>query len=371
MYIGEKDFFKRDNKFENFLNDLENNKFDVFLWGAGQGADWVIRLLRSYHIEPIGIIDKDATKHGKSKMSVKIVSLEYVLDYRKERNIKVLIAAPKYEREIYHYITNFFDEKEIASFECELYCHFVRDIASYRAYLEKNQQQLLQLSNMFEDGLSKKTFDNVIMGRLTGDLSYFKEVCVDNQYFPCDIIQLSESESILDIGASIGDTLKDIVKTTNGKFNKIWCFEPEIKSVECLKKYINELGFSNIQVIQKGAWDKNITLCFQADYEHGASRIIEDINSDKTYIDVVRMDDLIKENITYIKMDIEGAELNAIKGAERIIKENKPTLAICVYHKNEDLLNITSSIKALVPEYKLYLRHHNVSGTETVLYAKL
>ena len=124
-------------------------------------------------------------------------------------------------------------------------------------------------------------------------------------------------------------------------------------------------------MIQKGAWDKNITLCFQADYEHGASRIIEDVNSDKTYIDVVRIDNLIKENITYIKMDIEGAELNAIKGAERIIKENKPTLAICVYHKNEDLLNIASAIKALVPEYKLYLRHHNVSGTETVLYAKL
>jgi hypothetical protein len=68
-------------------------------------------------------------------------------------------------------------------------------------------------------------------------------------------------------------------------------------------------------------------------------------------------------------MDVEGSELNALKGAERVIKENEPILAICVYHKIEDFVEISDFILSVIPNYKLYLRHHNISGTETVLYA--
>ncbi len=68
-------------------------------------------------------------------------------------------------------------------------------------------------------------------------------------------------------------------------------------------------------------------------------------------------------------MDIEGAELNALKGCEKIIKRYQPKLAICIYHRNEDFIEIPKYILSIVPEYKLYMRHHNISGTETVLYA--
>ena len=90
-----------------------------------------------------------------------------------------------------------------------------------------------------------------------------------------------------------------------------------------------------------------------------------------SYLFFVVLDNCIppETKITHIKMDIEGAELNALKGAKNIIQRDTPILAICVYHKIQDFVEIPNYILSLVPDYKLYLRHHNISGTETVLYA--
>ena len=73
--------------------------------------------------------------------------------------------------------------------------------------------------------------------------------------------------------------------------------------------------------------------------------------------------------VTFLKMDIEGSELAALRGAERIIREQRPKLAICVYHKPEDMWEIPSFILSCHPDYKLYLRHHSMLADETVLYA--
>ncbi|MFH1618985.1 MAG: FkbM family methyltransferase [bacterium] len=68
-------------------------------------------------------------------------------------------------------------------------------------------------------------------------------------------------------------------------------------------------------------------------------------------------------------MDIEGAELDALKGAAETIKKNRPKLAICIYHKPSDLFEIPLFIKSLVPEYRFYLRQHQPISCDLVLYA--
>ena len=73
--------------------------------------------------------------------------------------------------------------------------------------------------------------------------------------------------------------------------------------------------------------------------------------------------------VTFIKMDIEGSELEALKGAQQTIQRDRPKLAICIYHKPEDMTDIPLYIKSLVPEYRLYVRHHSNRCSETVLYA--
>lgn len=87
-------------------------------------------------------------------------------------------------------------------------------------------------------------------------------------------------------------------------------------------------------------------------------------------IPVTTVDNELKsEKVTFIKMDIEGAELESLKGCKRTILNNKPKLAICVYHKPEDIWEIPSIILEYFSEYKLYLRHYSFAGSETVLYA--
>ena len=82
------------------------------------------------------------------------------------------------------------------------------------------------------------------------------------------------------------------------------------------------------------------------------------------------IDNVVKdERVTFIKMDIEGAELKSLMGARNTIIKNHPRLAICAYHKPEDLYELPGYILSLVPEYKFLLRHYCTSQYETVLYA--
>ena len=261
-----------------------------------------------------------------------------------------------------------FDSKDIFSFECELYYSYIHNISQFREWLREKEKELYKLYKKLEDNLSKKTLENVLKGRISGNLQFFQEVFVQEQYFPKDIIKLGSEEVFCDVGAFNGDTTKEFLEVTKGNYGKIYCFEPDKKACMDL---INSIKSKNhIEIIQKGAWDVRDSLYMEEDSKHGTSKVADVGNY---IIDLAPIDECIQEGekITYIKMDIEGAEVRALQGARRIICENKPKLAICVYHKNEDFLDIPKMILSFVPEYKLYLRHHNVSGTETVLYAVL
>ena len=87
-------------------------------------------------------------------------------------------------------------------------------------------------------------------------------------------------------------------------------------------------------------------------------------------MEIVRLDDIVGEEVTYIKMDIEGMELDALKGAEALITKYKPKLAISIYHKMEDIVEIPNHIRNMNLGYRFYLRHYwNCNGTDTILFA--
>ena len=105
---------------------------------------------------------------------------------------------------------------------------------------------------------------------------------------------------------------------------------------------------------------------------HGGSSTITS-NGKGEKIKLVKLDSFAEKEelnkINFIKMDIEGAELDALKGAAETIKKYKPKLAICVYHKGRDMIDIPQYLKSLVPEYEFFLKHNTNSWAETVLYA--
>jgi hypothetical protein len=117
-------------------------------------------------------------------------------------------------------------------------------------------------------------------------------------------------------------------------------------------------------LFNKGLWSNKEILKLQID---GTSSAISDDGSEKVYVDSI--DNLCKQPVSYIKMDVEGSEYEALKGARKMISSYTPKLAVCVYHKQEDIWEIPKLIHELNPSYRMYFRHYSFTEVETVLYA--
>ena len=125
----------------------------------------------------------------------------------------------------------------------------------------------------------------------------------------------------------------------------------------------------NVEIIPSGLHEKPGKLYFH-EGQHGSKVSTTVVSANE--IDVTSLDAAITGRVSFIKMDIEGSEIPALKGGVRTIQENKPKLAICAYHLEDDLWNIPILIKKLVPEYKIYMRqHYETVDWETVCYATL
>ena len=187
---------------------------------------------------------------------------------------------------------------------------------------------------------------------------------VDNQYFDF-MDKLKPDGAFIDGGSYNCDTVVRYLNITHSK-NKIFVFEPDEKSYQDCLKTIKLHNIQNVECIKAGLWHETTELNFSATNSGGSCLS----DSGNTTVSVVKLDDIVKENkISFIKMDIEGAELNALIGANHILKRDKPLCAISVYHKAGDLLAIMEYLKNLVPEYKFAVRHYSLGLVETVLYA--
>jgi FkbM family methyltransferase len=192
---------------------------------------------------------------------------------------------------------------------------------------------------------------------------------IRDQYFCQPFFPPADNEIYLDVGCLDGISIADYIKFCSGRYKKIIGFEPDTGNFKTTMNMVNDKKFKNIDVIPKGAWSSNTELCF-TNAGNGSSKIVENSG---IMVPVTKIDDVMadyEDNDILIKMDIEGAELEALKGAENIIRNHKPRLAICLYHKPEDIIDIPLFLNNTVPEYNFFIRHNNLYNmTETVLFA--
>lgn len=184
------------------------------------------------------------------------------------------------------------------------------------------------------------------------------------QYFDLPCLPHVEEEVFVDAGCFDGESVKNFVKWSNGQYEEIYSFEPDSSCYQECKKILVDIP--NCLLINKGLWETETVLSFKAT-GLSDSTICED---GETRIHTCRLDEELKDKrVTFIKMDIEGAERSALIGAEKIIKEQKPKLAISIYHKKEDIWEIPKLILDMNPDYKFYIRQYSLRDAETVLYA--
>lgn len=191
----------------------------------------------------------------------------------------------------------------------------------------------------------------------------------NDQYFVKDIIKFDDGEVFIDVGGFIGDTVQvfiDLAIKVGAKFKKIVVFEPDAANCALIKKNFRKR--KDVVLIEKGLSDREKTLFFAGTGPW--VRVVDDPEKSTFSVPVVDLDSVPEgQDATWIKMDIEGSEMDALKGAQNLIRRNHPKLTICIYHSDEDMLRIAEYIHVLVPEYKLYIRCHKGNGSETVLYA--
>lgn len=213
------------------------------------------------------------------------------------------------------------------------------------------RQQLLSL------GISDENIVNV--GALLIDLS-------NRQYFDEAFLPHAANEVFVDVGCLNGETSRNFIKWANDKYNHIYCFEADPHNAdECEKKAKDLVESRKMTLVRKAVSDHNGTASFIT-CQNGTSKLgVGDMQVETVSLDSILLD----KHPTFIKMDIEGGEYQALKGTKQIISELHPKLAISIYHLPSDIYDIPALILSYYPNYKFYMRHYSPFTEETVLYA--
>lgn len=344
-----------------FIEEIEQCKrsgFKTYIYGAGMGGYTVER-----RVTDLGMIFAGKVVNREYyKKEAGIFSLEDLLDQISEK-INLIIAFRGFCPE------NIALRREkinlIVDRDCFAANYEVDPLYLTYEYVEFHRNEIEGAITNLADEKSKKTVIAYINQKISMDYQYLKDVKSGNQYFEKDIVQLGAEEVFIDCGAYDGDSAVQFIAALEDRgikqYKEIISFEPD--PVNYKKLIARKL--ENHKCINKASSDRKGKLSFSA---NGTSSLI-----DKQGVIVVETETidnvLAGRNATFIKMDIEGAELASLRGAEKTIKKHKPKLAICIYHRREDLWEIQQYIHDIVPEYKFYIRAYESTATELVLYA--
>lgn len=188
-------------------------------------------------------------------------------------------------------------------------------------------------------------------------------------YFDLEQLNTQATHEIfVDAGCFDGFSTKEFFRWCKDE-GYAYCFEPDGINVEAVMRTLSDES-GKYELIEKALWSKTTTLSMDARGNFATSVSESGGAGLPGGIQAIALDDfLADQKVTFIKMDIEGAEAEALRGARKVITGQKPKLAVSIYHKREDILTIPQLILEYNPDYEFFLRHYSFSDYDTVLYA--
>lgn len=245
-------------------------------------------------------------------------------------------------------------------------CFLIWDMGFWKDknYLSIHKQEFQEVSELLCDEYSKKVFWGYLEaqeGNIDSDIRY----CTNGAYFN-ELTKKKRTGAFLDCGSYDGESAIAYMKFI-GEECQVFAFEPDKENFQNLVDKMENK--SNVVCVNKGCYSSEKQLSFVSNGDMSSS--LQEYGSD--VVEVTTIDSVVgEEKVAFIKMDIEGAELEALKGARKVIERDMPILAISAYHKQEDLITLIPYIYGLGnkrEKYQVYLRHHGVVQTELVIYA--
>lgn len=348
------------NYLENVIEEMKTKK--VVFWGAG-------RRMRSFLQEfcidkkivpmPDYVCDSTRVIEESEICGVKVLPFE---DLKKMDCSEVIIIMT----------AGLFD-LQAQMIQNEFYYFPVYHCRSFEVYfyLKEHKAEYEKVLAMLADDKSRNVYKNLFESLINGSF-WAQSLFESDAYFGNDLIgKLKDNEVFAFAGAFNGKHIDRVLKN-NDKVNVV-AFEPNHDWFNYLiDKFKTK---NNVKIVNNILWDKAETLRFDGDMLNSGldAHVCKAIEGEdaKNFVQSIQMDDVIKDKVQLIALDVEGSECKALLGAKNIIQKDKPKLAICLYHNIEDFITIPLLINELSGgTYKFYVKQHScITAIETVLYA--
>lgn len=347
----------------------------LVLFGAGGLGKKTLAGLRRIGIEPLAFADNNPVLWGKDIDGVKVLSLKD--------------AAEKFGQSAAFVITIWRAESSDTMAERQqhlkdLNCakiipfsylywkygdiflpHFAFDMPHK---IFEQAESVKKTFSLWSDDASRHGYIAQLKWRILGDFDGLPAPVKHEIYFPNDLFTISPDEVFVDCGAYDGDTIRSLLQKQESFTGSIIAFEPDPLNFQKLEQYVITSPPSikeklTIYPFAIGAQKSKVR--FEV-----TGTVASFVGSGDLEVDCVTLDEILADRKpTYIKMDIEGSELNALAGARSTIKKNLPVLAISAYHRPDHLWRIPSTINSYSDQYRFFLRPHDLEVWDLVCYA--
>lgn len=342
----------------NWARELAGKK--IIIWGASAAGRQLHGLLTRNALEPAAYCDNDKNKQGTEYDDIPVISFENLCaGTQDDGNCAIIIATLRYE-EVYEQI-------RAQSIGAEVYIYLLYDPCELKSGCrEYSRREKEQIRALYEDEEYTQRLLNLMLDKgflntdaIGGIEDYIGYSGVDAYYYDAIANRLPERCTLLDVGSYTGDSIIQIGDVLGARMARAYAFEPNRENWE----QIERKHFKDVTLYKVALSDKKGREYFS---ESGPFFMASDEETDVS-IETARLDDLDMEvdGRTILKIDIEGSEMKCLKGAGTFIKTYKPCIAVCVYHRENDVFEIPNYIKGLVPDYRFLLR----GGMHTVCYA--
>ncbi len=321
---------------------IKESALPVVVYGMGNGADKVIDEFNRLGIPVKGVTASDDFVRGQSFRGFTVKKLS---EFEGEFIVAVAFATciPEVMNRIYSL--------------CEKYRVIVPCVPVFgdeifnRDFIELNEDRINAAYDLF-DYESKKIFAGCVNFMFGGELEVLKEITTDKDEVFGGVFTMGKNESFLDLGAYRGDTVEEFLHYCGGEYGEIIALEPDRRTFKKLCDYLENVPRST--AVQKAIYCEKTVLTFSS--KAGRQSTISD-NGEQ--IEATTIDEICKDKeITYIKMDVEGAEKEALDGAVDTLKSKKPKLNIALYHRSADIFELPLKIAKVNPYYKFHIRRH-------------
>jgi len=338
----------------------------IFIFGAHKVGAKLLKACSTRGIRVIGFFDNDDTKTHATLDGLKI--LKPNAEITKDKVI--VVASGRHSNSILNQLATYERCRalNIHKFQYlfDLEHQAEGSFRNFRDSLVENKKKFLTAFNRLSDDKSRQTFEGLLKIRLDLEISHSDRFKCDPNYEYCDelFIRKEDMESYVDVGAYNGDTL-DRIEQFLTPAKKAFLFEPELEPyIKALSKYKerNSVYIFNLALSDTIAKTKYSS---QLSFDSPAYRNQTSVTPS---IQFVKLDSIGIDNVSFIKIDVEGGELAVLKGAQNLIRQFQPKLAVCAYHKANDYWEIIEYVLSLVENYRVGMRHYSDILDDTTLY---